>query len=162
MAMPHCGSTALPVRQCCTSQKQQRIGNEEHAALAVTLRMYFVEIWALSCTFKLVYCIPLYSVAFPILNIKTWKKLNSIESDAAAFCNLGFPPSHVLSSFLVSLHKGLQSSLSPLFEQTHLEHVTWTISIYMSSPNGFKSLLLMIWPSIQYDCDIRSSLEFGP
>ena len=87
---------------------------------------------------------PLYSMAFPKLKFKTLKNLNTFELVTKSFYNWGFPPSLVLSSFLISLHKGLQSSLSPLFEQTHLEHVSCTISIYMSLPHGFKSLLLMI------------------
>jgi hypothetical protein len=36
--------------------------------------------------------------------------------------------------FSISLHKGLQLTLSPFFEQTYLELVTWTISTHMSSP----------------------------
>ena len=49
--------------------------------------------------------------------------------------------------FLISLHKGLQTTLSPLFEQTNLEHVTWTISTHVSSTHGFKSLPPMFWSS---------------
>jgi hypothetical protein len=109
------------------------------------------KIWALGNTFKLVHCIPLYSMTFPKLKNKTWKNLTSFELVAAFFCNWGFYHRMDCPHSQYHFIRALQSLLFHLLEQTYFDHVTWTISIYMSSPHGFKSLSLMIWSSTQYD-----------
>jgi hypothetical protein len=63
-------------------------------------------------------------MAFPKINFKSQKNSNTFEPVAAFFCNWGFH--HRMYYPLSQYHfiKALQSSLSYLFEQTYLEHVT--------------------------------------
>ena len=112
---------------------------------------YLVGKWALGCTLKLVHCISLYSTAFPKLKFKISKNLNTFELVTKSFYNWGFPPSLVLSSFSISLHKGfanifvsfLRANIFWACDLNHFHTYEFTSWLQVTSTNDL--ILNTIW-----------------
>jgi hypothetical protein len=63
-------------------------------------------------------------MAFSKLNLKSQNDLNAFELVAAFFCNWGFHHRMYYPLSQYNFIKALQLSLSHIFGQTYLEHVT--------------------------------------
>ena len=105
------------------------------------------------------HCILLYSTTFSKLKFKILKNLNTFELASTSFYNWGFPPSHVLSSFSILLHK-VCNYLCLISSSKHML-ILWLESFQHMWVQSMASSHFHWWFDPQHNMTPHSSISFS-